>query len=223
MRASVRATPAAAFASILTVAISSSFLGACGPSPRPETVGAKPARASQPRSPLSLAFDEHCTMCHGSGDPGKPPLDGDAVGRDVLVRAAILVAAEQMPPPPQTISPAQRKDLVVMLCEKAGPLEACPALRAGDGVGPPVVLGEEYLTIARELAPSDAGAPAESWIEGYRVSNLQTLDATYLAHQAVLAGQRCPAPVGQDAGAFRACAGKLIDPPRGRVPEMASP
>jgi len=180
-----------------------------------------------PSPALAGALDRHCRACH-SGAPGRVSFVG-RVRRDVLYRAAIMVAAGRMPPPPRSLSDGERDALAHAFCDDAGSRAECPLAPAGSDA-PLIASPEELVRLAYTKVPTDGGVHrpgpdatfAEMSLYDYTASDVRVmrLDPTIVAIGAALANERCPAPVAGDAGAYASCVRSLLDPPEARIPSV---
>jgi hypothetical protein len=187
-------------------------LGAC--TTRPVAPAVPPA----PPSPFLAHLDEWCSDCHDDRRPDLPRLDRSAApGRELALRAALMVSAGRMPPAPVQLPDGDRDGFVRDACAFAGvnadhcatffvprfatdpscePNECLRVLDAGGRAS-----GSTVTALLRKLAP--------------RATRTYYLDPSLLVLISLLGEDLCPAALGDTE--LTRCIRDLLDVDRLRL------
>jgi hypothetical protein len=197
---------------------------ACSAAPRPT-----PVVAVKQADPLAALLRDRCADCH-DGSNELPQIDGRAaLDRTLAVKAALMVAANRMPPAPAELAERDRQMLIGGLCQSGAPdpatcRNAMNPFRGSLSMSPP----QELITALDRVAPTaPRPADAKSSIEPMLLGHVQSkrlvvhLDPTFETLWLLLTAERCPPPAA-GSQAYETCVAAIAGGELGRLPRPAA-
>ncbi len=188
-------------------------LGACTARPVPVV---RPAVRPAPPSPFLAHLDAWCADCHDGGQD-LPRLDHSAApGRELVLRAALMVSAGRMPPAPVQLADGDRDGFVREACAFAGvSADRCAMSFVPRFATDPACEPGECLRVVDPGGRTPA--PTAALVRALAPAATQTyyLNPSLLIMVALLGEDLCPAALG-DAELTR-CIMDLIDVDRLRL------
>ena len=162
-------------------------------------------------------LETHCSQCHDDESSGRPRFGrGVPIDPTQALRAAALIAADRMPPPPATLDEPVRRRVLDVLC-RVGAKDPSACMRAYGPLTTPFVRTPlELMRAVDSIAPAGPrSAPVEDMMTQLVPGTTRAFrqNVSFEALIVLLAASRCPAPTGatETAAAFERCVAAILD------------